>query len=265
MPTLEQALSQITTLQQEMAVLRAQIEWFKRQLFGGGKGERLDRAQLLLEIDTLEKLAARIEAPVQKVSYERSAPTKRPLASEAFAKLPVQETVVIVPEEVKAQPEAYEEIGEERTFEIEIVPPKLFRREIVRPKFKHKTDRAQPPLLAPAPARPVTGGYASAGLLAWVTTAKYVDHLPLFRQEKMLARWGAPIARQTLSDWIAQTSCWLEPLHRLMHAELLKGGYVQFDETRSTATTPIIPAARPPPAGCGCSVAPAAMPSSSGG
>ena len=28
-PTLEQALGQITTLQQEMAVLRAQIEWFK--------------------------------------------------------------------------------------------------------------------------------------------------------------------------------------------------------------------------------------------
>ncbi|MBK8475892.1 MAG: hypothetical protein IPL39_06145 [Opitutaceae bacterium] len=84
----------------------------QRQLFGGGKGERLDRAQLLLEIDTLEKLAARIEAPVQKVSYERSAPTKRPLASEAFAKLPVQETVVTLPEEVKAQPEACQEIGE---------------------------------------------------------------------------------------------------------------------------------------------------------
>jgi hypothetical protein len=57
-PTLEQALGQITTLQQEMAVLRAQIEWFKKQLFGGGKGERLDRAQLLLQLDALEKLAA---------------------------------------------------------------------------------------------------------------------------------------------------------------------------------------------------------------
>lgn len=92
-------------------MLRAQIEWFKKQLFGGGKGERLDRAQLLLEIDTLEKLAARIEAPVQKVRDERSAPTRRPPANEAFAKLPVQETVVIVPEEVKAQPEAYEQIS----------------------------------------------------------------------------------------------------------------------------------------------------------
>lgn len=32
LPTFEQALGQITTLQQEMAVLRAQIEWFKMSL-----------------------------------------------------------------------------------------------------------------------------------------------------------------------------------------------------------------------------------------
>ena len=128
-PTLEQALGQITTLQQEMAVLRAQIEWFKKQLFGGGKGERLDRSQLLLQLDALEKLAAQAEAPVQKVSYERAAPTPRPPAGEAFAKLPVQETIEIVPAEVKAQPEAYERIGEERFFEIEITTPKLFKRD----------------------------------------------------------------------------------------------------------------------------------------
>ncbi len=230
-PTLEQALGQITTLQQEMAVLRAQIEWFKKQLFGGGKGERLDRSQLLLQLDALEKLAAQAEAPVQKVSYERAAPTPRPPAGEAFAKLPVQETIEIVPAEVQAQPDAYERIGEERTFEIEITPPKVFKREFVRPKFRHKTDRAQPPLLAPAPARPVTGGYASASLLAWVTTAKYVDHLPLYRQEKMLARWGAPIPRQTLSDWIAQVAGWTEILRRQLHAALLKGDYLQLDET----------------------------------
>jgi transposase len=143
----------------------------------------------------------------------------------------VQETIEIVPAEVKAQPDAYERIGEERTFEIEITPPKVFKREFVRPKFRHKTDRAQPPLLAPAPARPVTGGYASAGLLAWVTTAKYVDHLPLYRQEKMLARWEAPIPRQTLSDWIAQVAGWTAILRRQLHAALLKGNYLQLDET----------------------------------
>ena len=48
--------------------------------------------QLLLQLDALETLAAQAEAPVQHVSYERTAPTPRPPAGEAFAKLPVQES-----------------------------------------------------------------------------------------------------------------------------------------------------------------------------
>jgi transposase len=35
-------------------------------------------------------------------------------------------------------------------------------------------------VVAAAPARAVSGGYASAGLLAWVMIAKYVEHLPLY-------------------------------------------------------------------------------------
>ena len=42
-------------------------------------------------------------------------------------------------------------------------------------------------------------------------------------------------------DFIAQTSCWLQPLHRLMHAELLKSGYVQFDETPIHCNDPDYP------------------------
>jgi len=89
----------------------------------------------------------------------------------------------------------------------------------------------------------VTGGYASASLLAWVTTAKYVDHLPLYRQEKMLARWAAPIPRQTLSDWIAQVAGWTEILRQL-HAALLKGDYLQLDETWMRCNDPDHPSGK---------------------
>jgi transposase len=67
------------------------------------------------------------------------------------------------------------------------VPPQIFKREIVRPKYRHKTDRTRPPVLAAAPERPVVGGYASAGLLAWIALSKYVDHVPLYRLEKQSA------------------------------------------------------------------------------
>ena len=223
---------EVQLLREENVVLRRQIEWLKRQLFGGGQSERLDRAQLLLALGELEKLVAP-ERPVTAVSYERPAgpAPKRTLPAESFAHLPVQETVVIEPAAVQADPTLYEKIGEERTFEVDVVPPKLFKREIVRPKYRHRLDRNRAPLLAPAPARVVPGGFASAGLIAWALTAKYCDHLPLYRQEKMLARWGAPISRQNLCDWVGAATAQLEPLVKRMKQDLLQGGYVQVDET----------------------------------
>jgi len=139
--------------------------------------------------------------------------------------------VVIEPPAVQADPTLYERIGEERTFEVDVIPPKLFKRAIVRPKYRHRLDRNRVPLLAPAPARVVPGGFASAGLIAWALTAKYADHLPLYRQEKMLARWGAPISRQNLCDWVGTATALLEALVKRMKQDLLQGGYVQVDET----------------------------------
>ncbi len=222
---------EVQRLREENAVLRAQIAWLKQQLFGPGKSETLDRAQLLLQLGALEKLVA--PRPVATITYER--PTgpapRRTLPDESFAHLPVKETVELVPEPVRQEPELYERIGEERTFEVDIVPPQLFKREIVRPKFRHRLDRHRAPLLSPAPRRLVPGGFASAGLVAWALTAKYCDHLPLYRQEKMLARWGAPISRQNLCDWVGAATAQLEPLVKLMKRELLAGGYVVVDET----------------------------------
>jgi transposase len=221
---------EVDLLKQEIAVLRTQIAWLKQQLFGPGKSEKLDRAQLLLKLGELEKLAG--SASTQTITYERTAAReKRPLPAENFARLPVQEVIEIVPEPVRAEPEAYERIGEERTFEVDVVPPKLFKREIVRPKFKRRDDRAQPPVVAPAPARAVAGGYASAGLLAWIALSKYVDHLPLYRLEQMSSRWGATLPRSSMADWVGITAQWLEPIYRQMKSGLLQGGYVQADET----------------------------------
>jgi transposase len=248
MPPAEQLYAENLALKEEMATvreenvhLRTQIDWLKKRLFGPGQGEKLDRAQLLLKLEELEKLAARTPAPAQVIAYERAAPQRREPSRELFAKLPVKETVEIIPEEVRKDPELYEKIGEERNFEIDITQPKVFKREIVRPKYRHRLDRARPPVLAAAPARPAPGGYASAGLMAWVIIAKYVEHLPLYRQEKQLARWGAPISRQTLCEWVALGAQWLEIVYRHMLQGLLAGDYVQADETPVRCQDPDVP------------------------
>lgn len=106
--------------EQLIAQLKAQIDWLNRQKFATGKSEKLDRAQLLLQLEELEgKLEELDDQPVRKISYEREAPKprKRQDPAEHFANLPVDETIVIDPPEVQANPELYEKIGEERTFE----------------------------------------------------------------------------------------------------------------------------------------------------
>ena len=222
-------------LKDENATLRWQLEKLRKLVYGPGKGEKLDRAQLTLALKEPEAAVEAAERPAQAVSYERRAPApaaeRRASLEKAFEKLPVQEVVVIEPEAVKTNPEAYEKIGEEKTFEVEVTAPRLWKRVIVRPKYKLKADRAQPPVVAPAPPRAAQGGYASAGLLAWVCVAKYLDHLPLYRQESMFARWGAEIPRSTLCEWIRIAADWLEPVYKAMLRRLLDGDYVQADET----------------------------------
>jgi len=114
---------------------------------------------------------------------------------------------------------------------VDVTPPRLYKREFVRPKYRRKAEPALPPLLAPAPLRVANGGYASAGLIAWVVVAKYGDHQPLFRQEQMFKRWGAEISRQTMVEWICQAANWTEPIYKLMRKKLRASGYIQVDET----------------------------------
>lgn len=223
--------SQLRDLQTELAALRAENAWLKRQLFGPGKSEKIDRLQTELALPETPILPA--IPKTETITYQRVAAPKekRTLPAELFKNVPVKETIVIEPEEVRAQPEAFERIGEERTFEIDVVAPQVFKREFIRPKYRHKLDRQRPPVVAPAPERPVAGGYASAGLLAWIALSKYVDHQPLYRLEQQSARWGATIPRQTMADWIRIAADWLEPVYRQMHRRLLAGNYLQVDET----------------------------------
>lgn len=231
MPPAEELYRQTQALKAENEELRAQLAWFRRQAFGRSS-EKLPldaAAQTKLNLSELPQAEPRR----QRVQYERRTPSpeKRPMPAEVFKDVPVTETIELIPEEVRADPGAYEQISEERTFEVDIIGPQLVKREIVRPKFRKKADRETPPVIAPALPRPAMGGYASAGLIAYVVTSKYRYHLPLYRIETMSAQWGAALSRKTMADWVRIAADWAEPIYKLMHAQLLQSGYVQCDET----------------------------------
>jgi transposase len=87
-------------------------------------------------------------------------------------------------------------------------------------------------VVAPKPAQPIDKGLPGPGLLSFVITSKYSDHLPLHRQEWILARHGVEIARSTLCGWMASSADLLRPLYDAMLADVLLSQVIQIDETR---------------------------------
>jgi transposase len=84
---------------------------------------------------------------------------------------------------------------------------------------------------APRPSAPIARGLAGPGLLAHVIVSKFCDHLPLYRCERMLARFGVSLSRSTLCDWLAQSAALLRPLWELLHARVLQSRVIQTDDT----------------------------------
>ncbi|MOA14073.1 Transposase IS66 family protein [compost metagenome] len=61
--------------------------------------------------------------------------------------------------------------------------------------------------------------------------AKFADHLPLYRQEKIFGRAGLAIARSTLAQWVGQTGMRLQPLVDALREAVLSQGVIHADET----------------------------------
>ena len=69
------------------------------------------------------------------------------------------------------------------------------------------------------------------GLLAHVIVSKFIDHLPLHRQEGILARHGWDVRRSTLCDHLRACGELLTPLYDLMRQRLLRSFTIHADDT----------------------------------
>ncbi len=232
-----------------VAMLRLQMEnlRLKKQVYGP-RADRLRSpeglAQMLLEFareweakpvdpaDLPEPLAPEGASEVRRVRRRG----RRNLAGRDD--LPTTRYVHdLTPEQRKCQGCGAERqrIGEDLSWQIELVPAHLERLEHVQVKYAcaHCEAAGEPAQLerAPKPDAPIDKGMAGPGLLAYIVTSKFHDYLPLYRIERILERQGFEVARSTQSVWCRDVAELLRPLYALMVERVLASRVVATDDT----------------------------------
>jgi len=88
-----------------------------------------------------------------------------------------------------------------------------------------------PVVRAPMPTPAFPGSLASPSAVAFIMSQKFVEGLPLYRQEQSFARLGVDLSRQTLANWMLAGAVWLDPLYQRLHELLLQCDILHADET----------------------------------
>ena len=141
--------------------------------------------------------------------------------------LPVRREVLDLPEEQKA---GLVKIREEITEQIEYQPSQFFRLQIVRPVYA-SAQRAHAPIVAPLPPQVIPQAGVGVGFIVHIVIAKYLDHLPLHRQERIDARAGVWIGRQARCRYVEAAAHLLITIHQQLKRKILDSYYVHVDET----------------------------------
>lgn len=245
-PTLEQLQQHNEQLAQQNAELSAKLKWYEEQFRlaqqkrFGASSEKTHPDQLTFDVFNEAETEASPpgqEPPTEKVSYERRKRTGK--REEDLSNLPV-ETVVYKLEEGEQACAccggSLHEMSTETRSEIAIDPPKVKVIRHVRQVYacRHcERNAIQTPIItAPMPKPVYPGSLASPSILSHVMCQKYVDSLPLYRQEQQFARLGYSLSRQTMANWmIYGAQKWLAPMYEAMKAYLLEQEVLHADET----------------------------------
>jgi transposase len=100
-------------------------------------------------------------------------------------------------------------------------------------KHKRKKYRCQCGCIETAlgPPKLIVGGRYSIGFAVDVAVAKYLDHMPLARQARQMARQGLVIDSQTLWDQLWALGRHLHPSYEALYAYVLQAPVIGADET----------------------------------
>ena len=239
---IETTLAQIARKDQEIHFRQTKIDKLtlelavlKRFRFGKRSEQMTAEQRALFDESMLTDVAA-IEAELDELSSSPEAPAtdtekKKPAARRAA--LPDH----LPRREIRHEPEnsqcrcgcALRRIGEDVSEKLDYQPGQITVDRHIRGKWV--CDECETFTQAAMPAHIVDKCIATPGLQAHVIVSKYADHLPLYRQESILARNGLAIPRSTLAQWAGMAGVRLQPLVDAMQRLMLTQPVLHADET----------------------------------
>ncbi len=244
-----EVLREVARLQQQ------EIEKLHRRLgelaalLAKAKGEDATKALQLELLRLREQLAAREQKLFGRSSEQRrtpatnasppdetaaSAPPRRGHGPRSQPELPIVEVVHTLDEPDQACPACGGELAEmkgqsEDSEEIDVLERSYRLVRHRRQKYRCACGGCVDTALGPP--KLVPGGRYSVDFAVAVAVAKYVDHLPLARQVRQMARAGLSVDTQTLWDQLFAVQRHLLPTYEALHALVLSAPVVGADET----------------------------------
>lgn len=210
--------------------LQFRLAQLERLIFGA-KSEKFrsaqdgDPEQLELFATGLED---RVAAPQKEhISYSRDKPSKpHPGRQPLPGHLPVEEIIIEPEEDVTGMVRIGEEVTD--TLDYQAASLKIIRR--IRPKYAHPSGEGV--VIGQLPERPLPKCIAEAGLLTEIIIAKFVDHLPFYRQVQRFQRdFKLEVAESTINDWFVAVCTLMHPLYEALQRSVVGVDYLQVDES----------------------------------
>jgi transposase len=227
---------------QMIETLTAKVNWYEEQYRLSqqrrfGRKSEAGEGQLCIFNEPEKEADPKAEEPtIEVATHQRK---KRGKNREDLKNLPT-ETIHYRLDEVGLNCETcgsgLHEMSTETRRELEIIPAQVKVIEHVRHVYACRaceTEGTGTEIITaqmPKPAFP--GSIASAGTVAHIISQKYVEGLPLYRQEKSLERLGISISRQNMANWMIRAAeNWFNPLYERFKVHLLSQKVLHSDET----------------------------------
>ena len=229
---------------EENLLLKAEVAWYREQLglakkrLYAPKSEASPVGQEEMLFNEAEACASPVlpDPETEVVTYKRRKTAGK--REQQLAELPLEEIEYELTEEEQVCPKcegALHKMGTEVRQEIKVIPAQVILVKHNRAKYACRAceDNAEssPVVVAPFPKPAFPNSLASPSAVAYIMSQKFVEGLPLYRQEASLQRLGFELSRQTMANWMLAGADWLEQITRRMKTRLLERDILHADET----------------------------------